>query len=69
MGNQLADALGTTVPGVLASIGNPIFGATAIYAQIYQSSMQQYMAEKPEATREEAQKFANDQALAKHRGR
>ena len=61
---MLADALGTTVPGVLASIGNPIFGATAIYAQIYQASLQQYMAEKPEATREQAQKFANDQALA-----
>ena len=62
-GMQLGDALGRTVPGVLASIYNPILGAAAIYAQIYQSSLQQYLAEKPDATREEAQKFANDQAL------
>ena len=40
-----------------------LLGAAAIYAQIYQSSLQQYLAEKPDATREEAQKFANDQAL------
>ena len=62
-GMQLGDALGRTVPGVLTSLYNPILGAAAIYAQIYQSSLQQYLAEKPDATREEAQKFANDQAL------
>ena len=63
-GMKLAEGLGETVPGVLTSIYNPILGAAAIYAQIYQGSLQQYMAEKPEATREEAQKFANSQALA-----
>ena len=63
-GMKLAEGLGETVPGVLTSIYNPILGAAAIYAQIYQGSLQQYMAEKPDATRDEAQKFANSQALA-----
>ena len=63
-GFQLADVLGTTVPGILASLGNPIFGGAVIYAQIYQGAKLQYMEQKPDATREEAQKFANDQALA-----
>ena len=45
-GMQLGDALGRTVPGVLTSIYNPILGAAAIYAQIYQSSLQQYHGRK-----------------------
>jgi hypothetical protein len=62
-GMQLADGLGHTLPGFLSTVGNPVLGLGVMYAGIYQQAATSYMQQKPDATREEAQKYATEMAL------
>lgn len=64
---RVADSVGQSVPGMAASMLNPAFGLSLMYAQTFENSLTEYQesmtAQGKVFTPEEAERYAHEQAL------